>query len=328
MRVRICVILALLLGAFAPAAWSQEAAADSSRADAAATPRPRMVMTWVPPYDIATSRHQLQALYGNEGPRRAITHLGLQFWVPSPDGGLARSTRYGTITNAIIRDFVRWGHNNGIKVLLCVYNGEYTHPDLTWDWGLAKNAFHANRDKFINALVREMRRLNLDGIDVDLEGSDTQYPLIDGDKAVYARFIRELAPRVHAHGKQITLDTFHYIYNGPNQNWWPALFPHVDGITSMGYADLGRNAPDWQSYAAQKAKAGRSSAKLLIGMPSDVSTWQGNTAPEQAAWFLRKGAGRTGVAIWDARFLDSPENPVPAWQAPSVWSRLRAVRTD
>ena len=323
MTLRILFALALLLGGFSPAAWSQQSNSASARAGAEAAVLPRMVMTWVPPYDIPTSQQQLQARYGKTGPSKGLTHLSLQFWVPSPDGGLARSTRYGSISDEVIQSFVRWGNRNGIKVMLCVYNGEYG-----WNWALAKNAFQANRKKFVNALVREMQRLRLHGIDVDLEGLDTDYPAIQGDKTAYVRFIKDLAPRVHAREKQITLDTFHYIDTGPTQNWWAALFPHVDGITSMGYGDLGRNAPDWQSYAAQKTKAGRHSAKLLIGMPSDVSTWQGNTATEQAAWFLTQAAGRTGVAIWDARFLDSPENPVPEWQAAPVWKRLQAVRND
>jgi hypothetical protein len=289
-------------------------AADTKATKAVA---PRMVMTWVPPYDITTSRQRLRGFYGTSGPRNAITHLGLQFWVPAADGGLARSSRYGTITDAIIQDFVAWGHANGIKVMLCVYTGE-----SGWDWPLAKNAFKTNRGKFINALIAEMQARNLDGIDVDLEGLDTDNPGIHGDKGAYVTFIRDLSQRVHARNKQITLDTFHYIYNGPNQNWWASLFPLVDGITSMGYADLGRNAPTWQSYAAQKAKARQHSAKLLIGAPSDVSSWQGNNALTHAKWFNLPAAGRTGVSIWDARNLGS------AWRSQAVWQELKQVRQD
>jgi hypothetical protein len=128
-------------------------------------PLPRMVMTWVPPYDITTSAVRLRGFYTDSGPRNALTHLGLQFWTPSATGGLRRVTRYGPITNARIQQFVDWGHANGIKVLLCVFNGEDG-----WDWNLAKNAFITNREKFITALVTQMQARGLDGIDVDLEG--------------------------------------------------------------------------------------------------------------------------------------------------------------
>lgn len=284
----------------------------AQRIDAAAATG-RRVITWVPPYAISQSYTRLQAMYGTSGPRKAITHLALQFWVPSATGRLTRAARYGTITNAQIQQFVTWGHANGIKVLLCVYNGEYS-----WDWPLARKGFKDNRTRFIGDLIAEMEARGLDGIDVDLEGvGDFQ-----SDKASYMGFIAALSQQIRQRSKILTVDTFHYIYNAPNQLWWSNLFPYVDGINSMGYEDLGRNAPTWQSYAAQKARAGNNAAKLQIGIPSYLNSWQGNFLIEQLYWFRTAQAGQVGVAIWDAQFTAT------GWSVGQPWNYLRLIHTN
>ena len=310
MNIRALFVLGLALALVTPATALEKPAA---------TPLPpRLVMSWVPAYGIATSDARLRALYGGFGPRNALNHLGLQFWGPTTAGGVNRVTRYGTISNATIQKFVALGHANGIKVMLCVFNGENG-----WNWSLAKAAFATHQAAFISALIGQMQARGLDGIDVDLEGPAGNF---EADKPAYVAFIKELARRVHLLGKQVTLDSFHYIYNAPNQNWWATLLPLVDGLTSMGYEDLARNAPEvYFRYLSQKTKAGALSRKLMIGMPSYLSSWKGNTALQQAQWFMLPAAGRVGIGIWDAQDND----PVPsAWRSAAVWKAIRAVRID
>lgn len=272
----------------------------------------RMVKTWVAPYAIEVSRQRLAERYGGVGPADALTHLGLQFWVPSAAGGLERSSRYGTIGNAQIATFRTWGQANGVKVMLTVYNGEWG-----WDWALAKNAFGANRDAFADALVAEMQALGLDGIDIDLEGAGMD-PTAE-DKAEYIAFIKALSKRLRPLGKDLVLDSFSYVWNAPNTTWWPELLPLVDGLVSMGYQEIGRGAPSWQSYAWQRKAAGKHAGKLLLGMPSDREAWLGKTVMQQLAWVLPEGR-KVGVAIWDA------QNPSAAWRTRAVWKRLKAIR--
>jgi len=306
MKFRFVLVLAFLLGAMLQPA-SAQFGNPSKPVDL-----PRKVITWVPPYGIAQVQARLPALYSGAGPRTALTHLALQFWVPTSAGALARSSRYTTITNAHIQWFVNWGRNNGVDVLLCIYNGEND-----WDWSLTQAVINpANRNKFAAALVAEMQARGLDGIDVDLEGAAADF---EADKPAYIAFIRELARQVHLKGKIITVDSFPYQWNAPNWNWWAALFPLVDGINSMGYEDLGRNASGWQGYLTQKNKAGIHSHKLQIGIPSYLPTWQSNTTLEQVQWFRTAQAQRVGVAIWDGQFPDS------SWNSAPVWQQLRAI---
>ena len=277
-----------------------------------AAKRPRLVMTWVPPYAIDASLTQLKRRYGVVGPGTALTHLGLQFWTPKADGTLARDSTYGTITDAIIHDIAAWAHRHGIKVMLCVYNFVGS-----WDWDLAKSAFGAQRKTFVAALLQEVQALDLDGIDIDLEGDEDRYPHVNGDKAAYVAFIKALRKRLHVIGKQLTVDSFPHIWDAPNTRWWSELFPLVDGMTSMGYANTGRNAPGWQAYAAQRTAAGRHVRKLMIGLPSWRDRWQGDSALSQVQWFL--GERNVGVSMWDAQFQ------AKAWQTKSIWQALHQI---
>lgn len=300
--------LALLLGPMA-AAKAEPAAAP------AATPA-RVVMTWMPPYSRDVSWARLQASYAGAGPATALTHLGLQLWTPSRDGGLERPTKFGAISDAEVKRYVDWAHANGVKVMLTVYNGVDG-----WDWSLAKNAFAGRRTRFVNALVTEMERMNLDGVDVDLEGAPLD-PTPD-DKSSYIGFIKALSKAVRARGKSLQLDSFHYIYNAPNQTWWAELFPHVDAIASMGYEDLGRSAPTWQAYAAQRAAAGSGAnmSKLIIGVPTYLDSWQGDPALTQVKWFTA-AAKRVGVGLWDA------QDQAAAFRSAPVWRELAKIRAQ
>lgn len=312
------------------------AAADRSVAKAVAQ-KTRLVMTWVPPYNATeaqspdaapSSQKQLNRMYGEAGPKNSLTHLGLQFWVPKTRtvngkevtrvGQVSRAD-YGTISDATIAQFVRWGNRNKVKTLLTIYNGENG-----WDWELARKAFDpANMNGFVNALIAEMEAYDLDGVDVDIEGSGIT-PTQD-DKRNYLAFIRKLSEKLRTRGKQLTVDTFPFKWNAPHWDWWSQLFPHVDGITSMGYDDLGRDPPteaEWRAYAAQKAKAGANAHKLMIGMPSYLESWQGSTAVSQVQWFLSAEAGDVGIGIWDA------QNQAEAWNTEAVWRKIKKVRQD
>ena len=128
-------------------------------AKSAATNAVHPVMTWVPPYAVGTCRARLAESFGGLGMKDALTHLGLQFWVPTRAGGLARVGRAGDTGDASVTAFRDWGRTNGVRVLLCVYNGEHS-----WDWPLAKAAFATQRESFIAALLAEVTRLQLDEI--------------------------------------------------------------------------------------------------------------------------------------------------------------------
>jgi hypothetical protein len=162
--------------------------------------------------------------------------------------------------------------------------------------------------------MAEVERWQLDGVDVDLEGNGS----FESDREAYLRFIQTLSQRLHTSGRHLTLDTFSYQWNAPNQKWWPDLLPHVDALTTMGYEELGSAAPEWRGYAAQKAAAGEHSAKLMIGLPSSRNEWRGGKLAEHLDWL--KSDGQVGVSFWDAQAKGS------SWQTPAVWKTLGEIR--
>lgn len=282
-------------------------------AETAEVSKPReyrhVVMTWVPPYATEKSRARLNEDFGGIGMKDTLTHLALQFWVPTKAGGIERTSKYGKLTDETIAGFRTWTRSHGIRLMLCVYNGVDG-----WDWTLARSAFAEHPGELVNALVSEMERLDLDGIDIDLEGNGS----LDGDRKAFTSFCRLLSERLHPKGRQLTVDSFSHIWNAPNQTWWLDLLPLVDALTTMGYEETGARAKQWRSYSAQKKAAGEYSGKLLLGLPSNKDRWQDESAGEQIHWIADdKG---TGLAFWDAQ-IESP-----AWRKREVWSLIQSVR--
>jgi hypothetical protein len=269
----------------------------------------RAVITWVPPYQTKTSKVRLQEQTAEHDPGAVLTHVGLQFWSPSLDGGVRRVTHYDKLTDALIEEWRDWCHTRGIRALLCVYNGEEK-----WDWPLAQAGFAKNPEKFAAMLVAEMELHGLDGIDLDLEGNG-DFP---ADKAPFVAFVQRLSTELRSRGKQLFVDTFAYKWNAPNQTWWPELFPLVNGISSMGYEETGARSTGWRAYATQGQAAGANAAKLQIGLPTHLDRWQESSALEHVQWFAAE-ANRPGVALWDGQLQGS------AWRSAELWQVLGKV---
>ena len=269
----------------------------------------RLVMTWVPPYGVAKAKARLNESFDGAGMKDGLTHLALQFWAPTKTGGVERVKKYAETGDAAIAELRDWGHAHGVRVMLCVYNGVQS-----WDWPLARAAFAEHSKDFADALVSEADRLGLDGVDVDLEGNGS----LEADKDAFVRFVRDLSIRLRAKGKHLTVDSFSYIWNAPNQGWWQDLLPLVDGLTSMGYAELGARAPAWRAYRAQQEAAGADAAKLMIGMPTSRDRWQGDPALDQLRWVSEQG--KVGVALWDAQLRGA------AWRTRDAWTLLKQIR--
>lgn len=272
---------------------------------------PVMVMSWVPAYNVPGCQSTLNATWGGWGMKDGLSHLALQFWGPTSGGGIKYVTHESHVpTDADVSWFRSWCTTNKVKAMLCIYNN-----DGSWDWPLVQGIIgsSSNRTSLVTSIVNEMTRLNLDGVDVDFEGTGSY----DGDKDNFMLFINALATEVHNKGKVITVTTFAYIWNAPNSNWWASIMASCDGVTSMGYEQIGRNGADWQGYATQKSLASVP-AKLLLGMPGYMDSWLGNTATEQLDWV---GSDKVvGVGIWDASLAAG------SWQSGSVWQRLNTIR--
>jgi GH18 family chitinase len=267
-------------------------------------------MTWVPPYATEICRDRLDESFGEVGLKNGLTHMGLQFWRPTEEGRIELVDDFKSIYDSTIINFRKWGQTHGIKVLLCIYNGTRDG----WNWNLAKNAFETHRKQFIKTLVSETVRLNLDGVDIDFEGKGK----LDGDTEVFVSFIKELSSALKAKGKELTVDSFAYKWNAPNQGWWKLLLPYVDALHVMGYSETGSKSTSWRSYDFLKAAAGKYSSKLLIGVPSHASNWEKASVQEHLEWIVTDPS--VGLAIWDAQLKDSK------WRTQEIWQTISRIR--
>ena len=282
----------------------------------------REVLSWVPPYSVNTCYNSLNSDFGTFSPKNVMTGLGLQFWRPTSSGGLVYEVEVGDT------DVIRFREKcteYGIKLLLCVYNNNQQDPG--WDWNLARNAFRSNRTNFVNSLYDECKRLDLDGVDIDLEGLGGH----DDDREAFALFIKEIGEKLRAEGLWLTVDSFHSpCYNAPNMAWWEDWVGYVDYIHSMGYAELWENNnktlngcpsdPDEEgkrffkySYQSQYGlDAGLSETVVSVGMPSS-SSWGDGYVRDHMTDVLNLQSP-TGICIWDFTLEGSHWRQSATWE--------------
>ena len=117
-----------------------------------------------------------------EAPFNRLTHINL--WFLNPD-------TLGNFTQDLsgLHPFIKKAHAKKVKVLFSIGGGS-KHPQYH---KLLKDEY---RTQFIGQLVAEALNYNMDGIDVDLEGSDISEN--------YEKFIVELASALRVHNKLIT----------------------------------------------------------------------------------------------------------------------------
>lgn len=293
------------------------------------------VIGWVPPYALEASAFGVNA---NPKIGKALTHLGLQFWNPSADGTgvvLAPVDKSGKqVEPDSVARFRDWAQARGIKVLLTVYNNSQVIGK--WDWDLARRAFQDQRHVFVDALVAEMDKYKLDGIDVDLEGDSDH----ENDRAAYADFIKELSGVLHAKHKLLTVDTFHSpCANAPNMSWWTDWAGKADAIHSMGYQDLYEESEDsftpsgkpicengahvfkysWQLQYG--LKSGYRIDQIVLGMPTWIDKWgkQGKETDTVAHIKSVQQLGG-GIALWDMQL------GAPGWKTDATWDAIIALR--
>jgi hypothetical protein len=268
------------------------------------------VMTWVPPYATAKCKERLDESFKGVGMKNGLTHLGLQFWRPTKKGKIELVDNFKPIDDSTVINFRKWGNAHHVRVLLCIYNG----TQRGWDWNLAKNAFGHHQRQFIEVLVSETVRHQLDGVDIDFEGKGSG----QRDKQAFLDFVKELALALKAKSKELTINSFAYNWNVPNQRWWKMMLPHVDALHVMGYSETGSKSAGWKSYDFIKSAAGQFSHKLLIGVPSHTNNWENESVDEHLQWIANDSS--VGLAIWDAQLKD------PEWRTEKIWQMISSIR--
>lgn len=281
----------------------------------------RRIQTFIPWYAAPESMAALAETYGGNGPANCLTHLAFQGYNPAAGGASVEYTTsddtYPTAAN--VQTARAWAQALGIKVLLCVHN----QSELgVWDWPLAKSAFDTNKASFIASLVSRMNADGLDGIDIDFEAFDVDYPEyeFEDDKAAFLSFLTDLKAAMGA-DKFLVVNCVAYIWNAvPIALWGADIAPLVDGINSMGYNETGINAEGWASYEEQKRVIGGYAHKFCMGMYTSLGTWQGDVAQDQVDWFVAQD--EIGLSLWDAQISHA------SWQTSAIWASIKNIHDD
>ena len=311
----------------APAA---EAAAPLPEAAPQAAPEariplaPQQVITWVSPYGIPQAMKVLD-VKGDEI-AKGLTELALQFWGPTEQGKVQYAMHEPTKpTDEFVAHFRDWAKSKGIRTILCVYN-----YNGSWDWDLAAKAFSVDGgETFAQALADEAVRLELDGVDIDLEGVGDH----EADRAAFVAFLQKLSAKLKAKGLKLSVDSFHSpCYNAPNMSWWKDWVGVADQIHSMGYNDLYEGAVDstlcdvkgifrYTTQVRIGEEMGFPKGKMLVGMPVWVDSWGAGGRGSSVQDHLKEAqeAG-TGLALWELEKWFAPE--AGGWSDPATFRLL------
>ena len=194
-----------------------------------------------------------------------VTHINLAFFAANASGAVQSANGqplYSDFNATEINYVVSKAHAKGRKVLASLGGGA---PDP----GAADMASlfrAANRTAFINNLAAFVTYYNLDGIDLDVEGS--QLTTIKNEQN-YAPFVAALRAKINPLGKLVTAATAGY-----TDGMIPSSsYAYLDLINIMSYDNGWGGTANHSTYDAAVAHikkfldSGAPASKLVLGLP-------------------------------------------------------------
>jgi hypothetical protein len=268
------------------------------------------IMTWVPPYNISACKTVLNATWGDTcAPRFTITLLAIQWYNCTTSGGIAMNGGPTAADLTWVKDYCK---TNKIKLLMCI-----TNWNPSWDWPVAVACFKTNQAAFIDNVIAKVQAEGFDGVDLDFEASSgTSY------QADFAIFIKALATRLHALGKVLSIDSFPYIWNNVNVNWWKDWVGYMDFINGMQYQG-GENDPNiyykWSWRQDQGTKVGYKASQIMQSFPGWMDTWSGGSMGTDLLSYIKESQTAPKepgpISVWDCQFQAAGWRTAAAWQA-------------
>jgi hypothetical protein len=281
------------------------------------------IMTWVPPYSISACKTVLNATWGDTcAPRFTITLLAIQWYNCTMSGGIAMNGGPSAADLTWVKDYCK---TNKIKLLMCI-----TNWNPSWDWGIATACFKTNQAAFIDNIMSKVTAEGFDGVDLDFEASSgTSY------QADFALFIKALATRLHALGKVLSIDSFPYIWNNVNVNWWKDWVGYMDFINPMQYQG-GENDPNiyykWSWRQDQGTKVGYKASQIMQSFPGWMDTWSGGSMGTDLLSYIKESQTAPKepgpISVWDCQFQAAGWRTAAAWQALHKVKLTNRVVTD
>lgn len=300
----------------------------------------RDIISWVPYNYIDACTTIANEDFGTYSIKDGLTDVSLQYWAFDANANVNFIDHSPGPSQRAVDFFIEWGNQHSIKTLLCCTN-------LTgwWNWDNVTAVLGDNtlRQKLISNLIQVMNDNNLDGIDIDFEGSWGAGGMPGRED--FATFIRELSSEMKPNGKKLSVSTFHSAcINAPNMSWWEDWAGYVDNIQSMGYNDVfpggtslisnctddaSQNGKVYNTYKYEMDYAiensGLDSSILCIGMPGWLDAWGWSLSPylsvQQCLDSILALKHPTGIAIWDFRLSAGG-----MWKSSDTWEKIKTLK--
>lgn len=190
-----------------------------------------------------------------------VTHLNLSFANPNAAGVFLSGGNpvcMDGATGADINYVVQKAHAANVKVLVSVAGGVLPPCSGNWRALLAP----ATRATVVNNLLQFANTFNLDGVDIDIEGTILDGATVDGN---YTPFIQALRSGLSA-GKLLTSATASY-----NGGMIPtSSIPYFDFVNIMSYDTVG----PWSGNTGQEHSTYAKAA-------SDIALWESRGLPKE-----------------------------------------------
>lgn len=189
-----------------------------------------------------------------------LTHINISFANPDADGVLIKNNNLQCMPNALgnptpvsdIQYLVTKSHQAGVKVLLSIAGGVI--PVCSGNWQTLLKP--ASRQLLVDNLISLIDELNIDGIDVDIEGEVLTAIDKEGN---YTPFVKALSEKLIARGKLLTCATASY-----QGGMIPiSSIPYFDYINVMSYDLVG---PSWGVAGAEHSTYAMAA--------SDIDLWR------------------------------------------------------
>ncbi|MEO5978670.1 MAG: glycosyl hydrolase family 18 protein [Chryseolinea sp.] len=149
---------------------------------------------------------------------KTLTHVNLWFLNPDSSGNFTKDL-------SALKPFIEAAHRKHVKVLFSIGGGS-KHPQYQW---LLKDE---NRSRLIVNLMDEVQKYDVDGLDVDLEGTDIH--------DTYESFVVELGTALHEKQKLLTAAVAIYY----KDQFTDKALAQYDFMNVMSYDRTGPWRPD------------------------------------------------------------------------------------
>ncbi len=266
------------------------------------SPTPAASPASIPPTPSGTPRpHRQRICAWSRGDSAALERAAAAHAIDEVAFDWYHSRRNGTIeTEGENMALVHRAHELGLTALATITNRlDHTSPFDPHISGPIL-ASSATRTSHIDRLVRLCVRRGYDGVDLDWE------ELRAGDRARFTSFVRELAGKLHARGKILSIAVYPKTsepgdYDAQRAQDYAALGAVVDEFKVMTYSFSGSWGPPgpqmplaWAQRVLSFAQSKVPADKVFMGLPFFGFDWSGGSARYVLWRDVRKARGTFG----------------------------------